>query len=111
MAKRDLGKEIIQGLEEIKAWKKGKTKLRTFSVELPRAADVPAIRKELGLSQDQFAAFMGVRVHAQELGTGAQRTPRTCACAVACGGKAAAGGKGGFRSMMPTATRAFPKAA
>lgn len=62
MAKRDIGKEIIQGLEEIKAWKQGKARLRTFTVELPRAADVSAIRKELGLSQDQFALFMGVSV-------------------------------------------------
>ena len=60
MAKRDIGKEIIQGLEEIKAWKRGEIKLRTFAVELPRAADVPGIRKELGLSQGQFAMFMGV---------------------------------------------------
>lgn len=60
MAKRDIGKEIVQGLEEIKAWKKGGVKLKTFAVELPRAADVPAIRKELGLSQGQFAMFMGV---------------------------------------------------
>jgi putative transcriptional regulator len=62
MAKRDIGKEIIQGLEEIKAWKRGEVKLRTFTVELPRASDVPAIRKELGLSQEQFAGFMGVSV-------------------------------------------------
>ena len=60
MAKRDIGKEIILGLEEIKAWKKGKTKLKTYTVDLPRAADVSTIRKELGLSQDQFALFMGV---------------------------------------------------
>lgn len=62
MGKRDIGKEIIQGLEEIKAWKRGEKKLRIFAVELPRAADVPAIRKELGLSQEQFAGFMGVSV-------------------------------------------------
>lgn len=62
MAKRDIGKEIIQGLQEIKAWKQGKTKLKVTTVELPRAADVPAIRKELGLSQEQFAQFMGVSV-------------------------------------------------
>lgn len=62
MAKRDIGKEIIQGLEEIKAWKRREVKLRTFTVELPRASDVPAIRKELGLSQEQFAGFMGVSV-------------------------------------------------
>jgi hypothetical protein len=51
MAKRDIGKEIIQGLEEIKAWKRGELKLRTATVQLPRAADVPAIRKRLGLSK------------------------------------------------------------
>src|SRR5688572_2399187 len=62
MTKRDIGKEIIQGLEEIKAWKQGKAKLKTFTVELPTASDVPIIRKELGLSQEQFAFFMGVSV-------------------------------------------------
>ncbi|MBI4191044.1 MAG: helix-turn-helix domain-containing protein [Betaproteobacteria bacterium] len=62
MAKRNIGKEIIQGLEEIKAWKQGKARLRTYTVDLPRAADVSAIRKELGLSQGQFALFMGVSV-------------------------------------------------
>jgi putative transcriptional regulator len=62
MAKRDIGKEIIEGLEEIKAWRRGKAKLRVTTVELPRAAAVSAIRKELGLSQDQFAALMGVSV-------------------------------------------------
>ena len=62
MTKRDIGKEIIQGLKEIKAWKRGEARLKTFTVERPRAADVLAIRKELGLSQDQFALFMGVSV-------------------------------------------------
>ena len=28
MAKRNIGKEIIRGLEEIKSWKKGKSKLK-----------------------------------------------------------------------------------
>ena len=65
MAKRNIGKEIIQGLEEIKAWKQGKARLRSYTVDMPRAADVSAIRKELGLSQDQFALFMGVSVATQ----------------------------------------------
>ena len=60
MSKRNIGKEIIQGLEEFKAWKRGELKLKTHVVEMPRAADVPAIRKELGLSQPEFAGFMGV---------------------------------------------------
>ena len=39
MAKRDIGKEIIHGLKEIKAWKKGETTLKTFTVDM-RCADV-----------------------------------------------------------------------
>lgn len=62
MTRRDIGKEIIEGLEEIKAWKLGKARLRTTTVNLPRAVQVSAIRKELGLSQDQFAGLMGVSV-------------------------------------------------
>jgi putative transcriptional regulator len=60
MNKREIGKEIIRGLEEIKAWKHGELKLKTHNVVIPKAADVPAIRKELGLSQPEFAEFMGV---------------------------------------------------
>jgi putative transcriptional regulator len=60
MSKRNIGQEIINGLEEIKAWKRDELKLKTYSVEMPKAVDVPAIRKELGLSQPEFAGFMGV---------------------------------------------------
>ena len=76
MAKRNIGKEIIRGLREIKAWKRGEAKLKTFTVELPRAADVPAIRKELGLSQDQFALFMGVSVGTLRNWEQARREPQ-----------------------------------
>ncbi len=62
MSKRDIGKEIIEGLEELKAWRRGERKLRVTTLEMPSAADVPAIRKELGLSQEQFAGLMGVSV-------------------------------------------------
>lgn len=62
MSKRNIGQEIIQGLEEIKAWRRGELKLKTHTVEMPKAADVPAIRKELGLSQPEFAGFMGVSI-------------------------------------------------
>ena len=34
--------------------------LKTHTVEMPKAADVPTIRKRLGLSQPEFAGFMGV---------------------------------------------------
>ena len=62
MIRRNLAKELIEGLEEIRAWKRGEVKLRTHSVELPRAADVPGIRKALGYSQEEFASLMGVSV-------------------------------------------------
>ncbi len=60
MSKRNIGQEIIQGLEEIKAWTRGELKLKTYTVEMPKAADVHTIRKELGLSQPEFAGLMGV---------------------------------------------------
>ncbi len=38
MSKRDIGKEILAGLDEIAAWRKGGRKLKTTRVELPQAA-------------------------------------------------------------------------
>jgi putative transcriptional regulator len=76
MGKRDIGKEITAGLEEIKAWKQGKAKLKTFTVEMPSASDVPTIRKELGLSQEQFALFMGVSVATLRNWEQARREPQ-----------------------------------
>jgi len=62
MTKRNLARELIEGIEEIRAWKRGAVKLKSSTVELPRAADVPQIRKALGYSQEEFAALMGVSV-------------------------------------------------
>jgi putative transcriptional regulator len=58
--KRDIGKEILTGLEDIAAWKRGEKKLRTTEVAMPTAADVKAIRNSLELSQESFAGFLGV---------------------------------------------------
>lgn len=60
--KRDIGKEILAGLEEIAAWKRGEKKLRTVELPMPNAADVKGIRGGLGLSQETFAGFLGVSV-------------------------------------------------
>lgn len=76
MAKRDIAKELVEGLEEVKAWKRGKTKLKKFTVELPKAADVPVIRKELGYSQDEFASAMGVSVGTLRNWEQARREPQ-----------------------------------
>ena len=62
MTERNIGEEILTGLEEIKSWKAGKKQLKTSEVHFPKAVDVVAIRKQMGLSQDGFAALMGVSV-------------------------------------------------
>ena len=51
--KRDVGKEILAGLREIKGGKHGRV------VNVP---DVIRIRKDAGLSQVQFARLLGVSV-------------------------------------------------
>ncbi len=60
--RRDIGKEILEGLEDIKAWRRSELRLKTTEIYLPKAEDVPGIRKRLGLSEEAFAGFMGVSV-------------------------------------------------
>lgn len=108
MAKRDIGKEIIQGLEELKGWKRGKLKLRTTTIELPRAADVPAIRRQLGLSQEQFATFMGVSVATLRNWEQARREPHGPARALLLvAAKQPRAVREAFKAAMPAA-RAKP---
>lgn len=59
---RNIGEEILEGIAEIKSWQKGEKKLKTTAISLPTAEDVPHIRHQLKLSQEAFAAFMGVSV-------------------------------------------------
>ena len=58
MAKRETGKEILDGIKEIKAHKKGEKSLRTHTLKDP--APVKEIRAKLKLSQSAFAGLMGV---------------------------------------------------
>ena len=58
MAKREIGKEILDGIKEIKAHKKGEKSLRTHTLKDP--APVKEIRAKLKLSQSAFAGLMGV---------------------------------------------------
>ena len=58
MAKRDIGKEILEGIREIKAYKAGKKSLRVRTLKEP--APPRAIRTKLKLSQSAFAGLMGV---------------------------------------------------
>jgi putative transcriptional regulator len=58
MSKRDIGREILEGLREVKAHKAGMKKLRTHVLREPAPPQV--IRAKLKLSQAAFAGLMGV---------------------------------------------------
>ena len=76
MAKRNIGEEIIEGLEELVAWKRGDKKLKEFAIELPKAADVPQIRKKLGYSQAALASLMSVPLGTLQNWEQGRREPR-----------------------------------
>ena len=58
MPKRDMGQEILEGIQEIMAHKKGGKVLRSHALKEPAPPQV--IRAHLNLSQSAFASLMGV---------------------------------------------------
>jgi putative transcriptional regulator len=58
MSERDIGQEILEGIQEIKAYKAGKVDLRTRVLAEPSTPK--EIRAKLHLSQAAFAGLMGV---------------------------------------------------
>jgi len=58
MTKRDIGMEILEGIQDIKAHKVGVKVLRTHSLKEPAAPQV--IRSKLNLSQAAFEGLIGV---------------------------------------------------
>jgi len=58
MSERDIGKEILEGIREIKAHKAGQKTLRTHKLNPPSSPQ--DIRARLQLSQAAFAGLMGV---------------------------------------------------
>ncbi len=58
MSDRNIGQEILEGIKEIKRFKKGKVELKTRNLNEPSPAGI--IRKKLRLSQSAFASLMGV---------------------------------------------------
>jgi len=55
---RDIGKEILDGLDDISTFKKGKLKLRTTKLSEPSEPKI--IREKMNLSQSAFAGLLGV---------------------------------------------------
>jgi len=65
MTKRNVGDEIIQGLEGVLNYLDGNTPgAVTHIVDVPDAVDVRDIRRRSGLSQDRFAERYGFKVSA-----------------------------------------------
>ncbi len=58
MKNRNIGAEILEGLDEIQKFKKGKLRLRT--TELAEPSEPKVIRENLKLSQAAFAGLLGV---------------------------------------------------
>jgi len=58
MSKRDIGREILEGIREIKAYEVGEIDLKTRELMAPSSPR--EIRQNLNLSQAAFAGLMGV---------------------------------------------------
>ncbi len=80
MTDRNIGAEILDGLKEIKAHKKGELVLRTYSLSDPSPPKV--IRLKLKLSQVAFAGLMGVSVRTLQDWEQGRREPQGPAIAL-----------------------------
>jgi putative transcriptional regulator len=80
MSDRDIGAEILQGLNEIKQFKKGRLKLKKTELSEPSTPKV--IRSKLNLSQSAFADLMGVSVRTLQDWEQGRRNPQGPAVAL-----------------------------
>jgi putative transcriptional regulator len=80
MTKRDIGKEFLEGIHEIKQYKTGRLELRTSELSEPSPAQV--IRLKLNLSQSAFAGLMGVSVRTLQDWEQGRRDPQGPAVAL-----------------------------
>jgi putative transcriptional regulator len=80
MGDRNLGAEILDGINEIKQFKKGKLALRTQELSAPSPPKV--IRLKLHMSQSAFAGLMGVSVRTLQDWEQGRREPQGPAVAL-----------------------------
>ena len=80
MSNRDIGTEILDGLREVKAYKKGRGQLRVSELSEPSAPSV--IRAKLHLSQTSFAGLLGVSVRTLQDWEQGRRSPQGPAIAL-----------------------------
>ena len=80
MSDRDIGAEILDGINEIKAFKNGNGTLRTTQLSEPSEPKV--IRTKLRLSQSAFAALLGVSTRTLQDWEQGRRSPHGPAIAL-----------------------------
>lgn len=81
---RNIGQEILEGIQEIKEWQEGKKKLKVTRISMPTASDVAQIRQKLNLNQEDFADFMGVSVKTLQNWEQKRREPQGPARSLLC---------------------------
>src|SRR5437667_7600908 len=59
-----LGKELIESLNEAAAWARGEIDLPVRTYRPPKSVPVAKVRKQLGLTQENFARVFGLTVGA-----------------------------------------------
>jgi putative transcriptional regulator len=74
MSDRNIGQEILEGIKEIKRFKKGELKLVARTLNEPSPAKT--IRKRLKISQSAFASLMGVSPRTIQDWEQGRRTPQ-----------------------------------
>ena len=74
MSDRNIGQELLEGIKEIKRFKKGTLNLTTRSLKDPSSPQI--IRKKLNLSQSDFASLMGVSPRTVQDWEQGRRTPQ-----------------------------------
>ena len=80
MSVRDIGLEILDGLNEIKNFKKGEVSLKT--TELSPPSEPKTIRNKLNLSQSAFAGLLGVSMRTLQDWEQGRRNPQGPAIAL-----------------------------
>ncbi|HBA65025.1 MAG: transcriptional regulator [Gammaproteobacteria bacterium HGW-Gammaproteobacteria-10] len=74
MSKRDIGTEILEGIREIKEYKKGKVNLKVSELSEPSPPQI--IRSKLNMSQSAFAGLLGVSMRTLQDWEQGRRSPQ-----------------------------------
>ena len=80
MNNRDIGLEILEGLNEIKQFKHGSVDLKTTELSAPSEPKI--IRSKLKLSQSAFAGLLGVSMRTLQDWEQGRRSPQGPAIAL-----------------------------